>query len=169
VSVGASVSDRVRAGSGSGSGLGSASGPGAGPGPGPDSESGELQLVWLGPDEWLIIGPDGTASLTAQLLRTALGDELGSIVDVSANRTTLELSGPVARQVLQKGCTLDLHPRAFTSGSCAQTLVSKVNVLLVQAGRSPAYRLLVRGSFAQYLADWMLDAMDEYRFARTGV
>lgn len=125
--------------------------------------AGELQLLWLGPEEWLVVGPDGSAPGTAALLRAALEDEPGSLVDVSANRTTLELSGPAARQVLEKGCALDLHPRTFTPGRCAQTLVSKVNVILHQVDLRPTYRLLVRGSFAQYLADWLLDATEEYR------
>ncbi|MFE5581254.1 sarcosine oxidase subunit gamma [Kitasatospora sp. NPDC056531] len=125
--------------------------------------AGDLQLLWLGPDEWLVVGPDGSGPTTEWLLRAALADEPGSVVDVSANRTTLELTGPAARQVLEKGCSLDLHPRAFAPGRCAQTTVSKVNVVLHQLDEAPSYRLLVRGSFAQYLADWLLDAMEEYR------
>lgn len=126
-------------------------------------QAGDLRVLWLGPQEWLLVGPDGSAPATADLLRAALEDEPGSVVDVSANRTTLDLSGPAARQVLEKGCTLDLHPRAFGPGHCAQTLLSKVNVILHQLDAEPTYRLLVRGSFAQYLADWLLDAMEEYR------
>ncbi|MDH6133337.1 sarcosine oxidase subunit gamma [Kitasatospora sp. MAA4] len=122
-------------------------------------EAGDLRVLWLGPQEWLLIGPDGSAPATADLLRAALGDEPGSLVDVSANRTTLELAGPAARQVLEKGCALDLHPRSFGPGRCAQTLLSKVGVILHQVDAEPTYRLLVRGSFAQYLADWLLDAM----------
>ncbi|GAA1225114.1 sarcosine oxidase subunit gamma [Kitasatospora nipponensis] len=127
--------------------------------------SGDLRVLWLGPQEWLVVGPDGSGPATADLLREALRDEPGSVVDVSANRTTLELSGPAARPVLEKGCALDLHPRAFGPGRCAQTLLSKVTVILHQVDAGPTYRLLVRGSFAQYLADWLLDAMEEYRHA----
>ncbi|GAA0685497.1 sarcosine oxidase subunit gamma [Kitasatospora atroaurantiaca] len=123
------------------------------------TESGDLRLLWLSPDEWLVVGPDGCAPQTEGHIRTALQGEHASLVDVSANRTTLELSGPGARTVLETGCALDLHPRTFVPGRCAQTLVSKVNVVLDQVDAEPRYRLLVRGSFAQYLADWLLDAM----------
>ncbi|WP_354644698.1 sarcosine oxidase subunit gamma [Kitasatospora camelliae] len=127
------------------------------------SAAGHLRVLWLGPEEWLVVGPDGSAPATAERLHAALRDEPGSVVDVSANRTTLELSGPSARPVLAKGCALDLHPRVFRAGHCAQTLLAKVNVILHQVDAEPTYRLLVRGSFAQYLADWLLDAMEEYR------
>ncbi|MFJ1707077.1 sarcosine oxidase subunit gamma [Kitasatospora sp. NPDC088346] len=131
--------------------------------PGTVGEAGDLRVLWLGPEEWLVVGPDGSAPATAELLRAALRDEPGSVVDVSANRTTLELSGPAARPVLEKGCALDLHPRVFGPGRCAQTLLAGVNVIIQQVDAEPTYRLLVRGSFAQHLTHWLLDAMEEYR------
>ncbi|WP_158844009.1 sarcosine oxidase subunit gamma [Saccharothrix deserti] len=111
---------------------------------------GERSVLWLGPEEWLVVGPDGDTF------------DLPGGVDVSANRTTIELSGPNARDVLEKGCTLDLHPRAFGAGRCAQTTLARSQVLLWQTSNAPVYRLMVRGSFAHYLADWLTDAAQEY-------
>ena len=114
----------------------------------------DAAVLWLGPDEWLVVGPpDGEAALHAQLL-DALGDHAGriAIVDVSANRTTLELHGPRVRELLEFGCPIDLHPRAFGPGRCAQTLLARANVLIwfVTDEPEPVYRLLVRPSFAAY-------------------
>ncbi len=124
-------------------------------------------VLWLGPDEWLVIGADGDTVDLVDLLIEALADSPGSVVDVSANRTTLVLSGPRARDVLEKGCTLDLHPRTFSAGRCAQTTFARGHLLLWQTGAEgedagPVYRLLVRGSFADYFADWLLDAAAEF-------
>ena len=119
-------------------------------------------VLWLGPDEWLLVGPpDGAQALEAQL-REALGEAASrvAVVDVSANRTTLELSGPDARRALESGCPIDLHPRAFGPGRCAQTLVARANVILQQLDDEPAYRLYVRPSFAAYLAAWLTDALE---------
>ncbi|WP_243793625.1 sarcosine oxidase subunit gamma [Saccharopolyspora gloriosae] len=116
----------------------------------------ERAVLGLAPDEWLIIAPDGTADgIVAELAAAGAG----SAVDVSANRTTLRLAGPRARDVLEQICSLDLHPRAFTTGSCAQTLVGRTQAILWQLTEEPAYRLLVRGSFATYLADLLIDAL----------
>ncbi|WP_435848643.1 sarcosine oxidase subunit gamma [Streptomyces javensis] len=122
--------------------------------------SGAHTVAWLGPDEWLVLseGPIDTVEL-----RQALAGDPGSVVDVSANRTTLELTGPAARQVLEKGCRLDLHPRAFGPGRAVSTTVGPVPVLLWQLDAAPTYRLLPRSSFADYLARWLIDAMSEYR------
>ncbi|MGW1714048.1 sarcosine oxidase subunit gamma [Streptomyces sp. NPDC002156] len=119
-------------------------------------------IVWLGPDEWLVLSQAEETAVTAEL-RNALDGSPGSVVDVSANRTTLELSGPSARQLLEKGCPLDLHPRAFAPGQAVSTTVGPIAVLLWQTDDTPTYRLLPRASFADYLARWLIDAMSEYR------
>jgi len=127
----------------------------------------ERSVLWLGPDEWLVVGPVGDPADLVALLSDAVGEGPGSVVDVSANRDTLVLSGPNARDLLEKGCTLDLHPRSFTAGRCAQTTFARGHVLLWQTGAEdsasgPVYRLLFRGSFADYFADWLTDAAAEY-------
>ncbi|MBX9399543.1 sarcosine oxidase subunit gamma [Streptomyces sp. TRM72054] len=126
------------------------------------TRSGPHTMVWLGPDEWLVLSLSDAATLVEQL-RQALAGRPGSVVDVSGNRTTLELRGPAARQVLEKGCPLDLHPRFFGPGHAVSTQVGPVPVVLWQTDDAPlAYRLLPRSSFADHLARWLMDAMTEY-------
>ena len=83
------------------------------------------------------------------------------MVDVSANRTTLELSGPAARETLEKGCPADLHPRSSGPGTAVTTALGPVPVLLWQTGPT-TYRVLPRSSFADYVARWLLDATTEF-------
>ncbi|WP_030263398.1 sarcosine oxidase subunit gamma [Streptomyces violens] len=127
---------------------------------GETAPAGPRTTLWLGPDEWLVVAPPGTAPLTAEL-HEALAGEPGSVVDVSANRTVLELRGPAARDVLDKGCPLDLHPRVFTPGEAVSTQLGPVPVILWRTAED-TYRLLPRSSFADYLARWLIDAMGEY-------
>jgi sarcosine oxidase subunit gamma len=121
---------------------------------------GDRYVLWLGPDEWLVIDRAGTEASLEGRLRTALRGGRGSVVDVSANRTTIRLAGPAARAVLEHGCSIDLHPRAFGPGRCAQTLLARAGVILLAVSAEPEYRILVRPSFAAYLATWLLDAVD---------
>ena len=122
--------------------------------------SGPHPVLWLGPDEWLVVSTAEPGPLTEEL-REALGGDPGSVVDVSANRTALELSGPSARAVLEKGCPADLHPRSFGPGNAVATSLGPVPLLLWQTGET-SYRLLPRSSFADYVARWLLDAATEY-------
>lgn len=116
--------------------------------------------LWLGPDEWLVVGATDAVAMADQLT-AAVGDEPGLVLDVSANRTVLELAGPRARAVLEKGCPVDLHPRAFGPGHAVSTTLARVPLLLWQTA-DETYRLLPRSSFADYAARWLLDAMQEF-------
>jgi sarcosine oxidase subunit gamma len=117
--------------------------------PGAVVDAGPRHILWLGPAEWLVIGPPDDTELLA------LTEPGASIVDASANRTTIEVAD---RSILERGCSLDLHPRAFHAGHCAQTTIARTQVILWQTTDTPTYRLLVRPSFAEYLADWLTDA-----------
>jgi len=122
-------------------------------------------VLWLGPAEFLVVAPEEAHdSLGGNLIGSlveALGDAPGQVVDLSANRTTFELSGPRAQAVLEKGCALDLHPRSFAPGTALTTEVGNIPVVLWKTGNE-TFRLFPRASFADFLGRWLLDAMREY-------
>ena len=125
-------------------------------------------VIWLGPDEWLVTGTSLTGPELEARLREAVSPHGGAAVDVSGQRTTLRLSGSHSRDVLAKGCALDLHPAVFAAGAAAQTMLGQAGVILLAVdGGGADYRILVRSSFARYLADWLLDAAEEYTPERT--
>lgn len=125
------------------------------------------RMLWLGPDEWLVVTAPGQGASIADALRDALAGQVASVVDVSDARAAINLSGPQARAVVMKGCTLDFHPRVFGPGQCAQTLLARAGVILHQTGfdkatGAAAYDLYVLRSFAEYLWAWLEDAAQEY-------
>jgi sarcosine oxidase subunit gamma len=103
-------------------------------------------------------------------LRAALAEQRCAVTDVSESRTCIHVRGPRARDLLAKGCPLDLHPRVFGPGRCAGTLMAKAGVTLHQvagddAPDGPAYDLYTTRSFADYLWRWLEDAAREYGLA----
>ncbi|MGW0683885.1 sarcosine oxidase subunit gamma [Streptomyces sp. NPDC002754] len=135
----------------------------------------EVKALCLGPDEWLLIAPAGSAAdLTAGLrsaigeatgeeIGEAIGDGFATVTDTSAQRTVLALSGPLLPEVLSQGCALDLAPGKADAGTCHTTLLAQAGVTLVVHEAGPrAVWLLVRSSFAGYLAAWLVDACTEY-------
>ncbi len=125
-----------------------------------------ITAIWMGPDEWLITAGTRSAATLETELRAAVGEDgardrrLRAAHDVAAER-----SG--RREVLAKGCSLDLHPKVFTKGTAAQTMLGLAGVVLIaldDAGTD--YRILVRSSFARYLADWLIDAAEEFGVLR---
>ncbi|MFJ9083301.1 sarcosine oxidase subunit gamma [Streptomyces sp. NPDC102384] len=123
----------------------------------------EVKALWLGPDEWLLVAPAGRAEELTAGLRSAIGAEFATVTDTSAQRTVLALAGPLLPQVLSQGCALDLAPGRADAGACHTTLLAQAGVTLVVREAGPrALWLLVRSSFAGYLAAWLADACTEY-------
>jgi sarcosine oxidase, subunit gamma len=120
------------------------------------------ELLWLGPDEWLVLAEDGRAAeLEAAIRRSPLSGPWLSVVDLSHGYARLLLTGPAARETLAKGCALDLDPGAFGAKACVQTLVARVRALLRLTNReAPAIELWVRNSYARHIAVWLMAVID---------
>jgi sarcosine oxidase subunit gamma len=130
---------------------------------------GDVEVVWFGPQEWLVTSASGDGEDIESRLRERITAHGGAAVDVSAQRTTLRITGAHARDVLAKGCSLDLHPTVFGPGRAAQTMLGQAAVVLIPLSDDGTdYRVLVRSSFARYLAEWLIDAAEEFGVAWTG-
>ena len=82
---------------------------------------GDNALLWLGPDEFLLVVPDEAMP--------TLGIPSATI-DVSHRDAALSVSGPRAAWVINTFCALDLHPSAFPIGMCTRTVFGKAEILL---------------------------------------
>ena len=120
---------------------------------GPDRD-----ILWLGPDEWLVVGLGGPAEALVAELETTLGGVHHSVVDVSAHRTVIELATPSRHELLSTACPIDLHPRSWGDGRCAQTVFGAAQILLQE--REGTTRVAVRPSFAAYIVDLLLAASE---------
>jgi sarcosine oxidase subunit gamma len=107
-------------------------------------------VLWLGPDEWLVVArPDEAITIVAEV-EDALADHHHSVLDVSAARIVFELDGGLER--LASSCSLDLDPNRWVPGMCAQTLIGQAQVILHQRDERTT-RVFVRPSFAGYFVD----------------
>jgi sarcosine oxidase subunit gamma len=115
----------------------------------PNTSDGDA--LWVGPDEWLVLGG-----------REEDYPNAAGAVDVSASRIVFELNGEGVRDVLAQGCSLDLRPASFGPGSCARTLLARADAILHCTG-DDAFRVLVRRSYAPYVRVWLEDAIEGAR------
>lgn len=128
--------------------------------PGHYEANGDTSIYWLGPTEWLVIVPGGTEADTEARLRRTLQGHF-SVVDVSGGQTLINLSGDGVETVLKKSSVYDFHLRNFSPGRCVQTTMAKATAL-VSKRADGSLDLVVRRSFADYLAAWLLDAGREF-------
>ena len=124
--------------------------------------AGDVRILWLGPNEWWVVGTDARRASLIDGLRRAFEGQHTNVTDVSESRTVITMTGPASRDVLARGISNDLHPRAFGPGQCAQTMVARAQVVLWRHRTEDEFHLLVRPSFANYLAEWLLDAAAEH-------
>ena len=120
----------------------------------------ERAVLWMGPDEQLILAAaEGGESLGANL-REALGALPHSLVDMSHRQLALEVSGPTAQTLLNAGCPLDLHISAFPVGMCTRTVLGKADIVLWRTGPD-SFHVEVWRSFADYVARFLTEAARE--------
>ena len=120
----------------------------------------EFAFVWSGPGHWLALGPQATETVEARL--SAGFGKHASVFDQSGSRVLLDIRGPRARDVLAKGMSIDLHPRAFRTGDVAVTTASHLAVHLWQAADDPVFRLLVVRTWFDSLWRWLAASAAEY-------
>lgn len=124
------------------------------------SISDDLALLWLGPDEWMLVTPADDGAL-ADKLAGVLDGTHHQLVEVSDYYTAIDVSGRRARDLLMKLTTLDIHPRAFRPGQVTGTILGHANAtmwLVSDVDGDATVRLFVRWSYADYLWCLLADA-----------
>ena len=121
---------------------------------------GERAMLWLGPDEHLLLGPEGAGPMLTEHLHAHLAGLPHSLVEVSHRQCALQLSGPHALSALSAGCPLVLDEAAFPLGMCTRTVFGKAQVVLWRIA-ADGFRVEVARSFAAYVAQLVAEVMRE--------
>jgi sarcosine oxidase subunit gamma len=124
------------------------------PGPCTFTSGNGVDILWMGPDEYLVLAEPGRQAE----LEAALSGECDAVVDVSAQRKVVRLTGSRAADVLAHGCSIDLE--VSPPGTCVQTLLARIGIVLMV--REESFTILVRQSFSDYFTAWLADASLEY-------
>ncbi len=110
-----------------------------------------MALLWLGPDEFLLLAPDGTMPTT----------DAACVVDVSHRNTGLSVTGQRADCAINGFCALDLHLSAFPVGMCTRTVFGKAEIVLWRTAPE-TFRIEVARSFAPYVWRCLEEAQREF-------
>ncbi|MBY0269927.1 MAG: sarcosine oxidase subunit gamma [Burkholderiales bacterium] len=114
------------------------------------------EILKLGPDEWLLVADAGAAWSEKMIIPGA------TLTDVSHARVAVRVKGAKTRDMLAKGCAIDLHPRQFPPGTCVQTAIAKINVILHQPQDADGFVLYAPRSFAGSFWHWLTGSAAEF-------
>tara|TARA_Y100001970_G_scaffold267935_1_gene358581 strand:- start:42972 stop:43580 length:609 start_codon:yes stop_codon:yes gene_type:complete len=127
--------------------------------------NGSGRVFCLGPDEWLLEVERYCTEDLAPLLDCHSNKGI-SFINISHSQVTFSISGLRSVTILQKGSTLDFHPRSFPESTCAQTALGQASVLiyrsLFDSSNSSKWSVYVDRSFAEYLWFWLEGAVKEF-------
>ena len=132
--------------------------------PGTYHSSKEASIYWLGPDEWMLFSSMDASSLEARL-RASLSGHI-AIVDISGGQTLINLRGDqqALEVVLKKSSVYDFGAWADASanaGRCVQSTFGKASAVVANKSDG-SYDLIIRRSYADYIAQWLLHAGEEF-------
>jgi len=118
--------------------------------------------LWLGPDEYLLLAADTSSeAAVTDALERALGEMPHALVNISHRQVALEVSGPLAANVLNGACPLDLDLAEFPVGMCTRTVLAKADIVLWRT-REDAFRLEVWRSFSGYVTGLLREIAREH-------
>jgi sarcosine oxidase subunit gamma len=127
-------------------------------------ERGSRAGLWLGPDEWLLLAPDGEGDAIAPTLADALQAQPHSLVDVSHRQVGFEVLGPRAEWLLGAQCPLPLHLRDFPVGMCTRTVFARTQVVLWRVAEH-RFHVEAARSYASYLVELLHEVAREPDYA----
>ena len=125
-------------------------------------QAGHRCIIWLGPDEWMILAENGASDDIIAELDTPEAGHV-AVVNISDALGAVTIEGPHARDVLAKNCAIDFHPRAFTKGMAVQSILSHAGVTIL-CMEDDKMMVIGRTSFMPYILDLLSDSAIEYGY-----
>lgn len=116
-------------------------------------------VLWLGPEEWLLIVPEGDEDHIASELSYDTVDGGAVAIIVSDHYGIITIQGSETAEVLAQACGIDMHPQEFSIGQCCRCAFARTTAIVRPLDSQGTYELIVESSYAQYAEDWLSRAI----------
>jgi sarcosine oxidase, subunit gamma len=124
------------------------------------SQFGAVKVLWISPDEWMIVCPRAQLQKYLTNLRAALENTRHQLVDNSGGYTQVLLRGLNATDVLHHATVYDVA--SLIPGRVVGTTFGKSSLYMHR--QNDGYCLLLRRSFADYIWRYLVRAAEPYGF-----
>ena len=124
------------------------------------SSNSETRILWLAPNNWLIYS--SKLDLLAKE-ENKFNEKNFAITDLSHSRSIIDLEGDLVKEVLKKGCPLNIDQ--MKEGSCANSVYNGITVTIDYISSNPTkIRVLGLRSFGESLYHSLSDSSLEFGY-----
>ncbi|MEM0924111.1 MAG: sarcosine oxidase subunit gamma family protein [Pseudomonadota bacterium] len=116
-------------------------------------------VIWMAPDELLLLGAYEDAPALAARLSSQLAGQHVMALDVSDTRAVIRVEGAGAQELMAKGAPCDLSDTAFPPGTARRTHFAEIAVLILRR-EADLWEIACFQSFAPHLMAWLATAAD---------
>ena len=120
----------------------------------------ETRILWSAPRTWFIISKKENI---INNIKEKCTDENFAITDISHSRTVIQIKGLQAKEILKKGCPLNINE--FKTNNCAGTVFHGISIVVDLIDNNPdTFNLLTLRSFGESFYHHITDAALEFGY-----
>ena len=121
----------------------------------------ETRILWSGPKTWLIISFNENI---IKSIKEKCDDKNFAITDISHSRAVIQIKGFQAREVLKKGCPINLNE--FKKNNCAGSVFNGITILIDLIEDNPdTFYLFTLRSYGESFYHHITDSALEFGYA----
>ena len=114
----------------------------------------ETRILWSGPSNWLLVS---TKKDILNSVQKICDDKKFAITDLSHSRAIIELKGSNSKEVLKKGCPININE--FKVNNCANSVFHGITITIDMINENPeTFRIFALRSFGESLYHSISDA-----------
>ena len=114
----------------------------------------ETRILWSAPRTWFVISKKENI---INNIKEKCTDENFAITDISHSRAVIQIKGLQAREILKKGCPLNINE--FKTNNCAGTVFHGISIVVDLIDNNPdTFNLLTLRSFGESFYHHVTDA-----------
>ena len=121
----------------------------------------EIRILWNAPRAWLVISSKKNIVST---IKDKFDDKNFAVTDISHSRAVIQIKGLQAKEVLKKGCPININE--IQVNNCAGTVFNGITVVVDFVNNNPdTFNLLALRSFGETFYHHVTDAVLEFGYA----
>ena len=114
----------------------------------------ETRILWSGPSNWLLVS---TKKDILNSVQKICDDKNFAVTDLSHSRAIIELKGSNSKEVLKKGCPININE--FKVNNCANSVFHGITITIDMINENPeTFRIFALRSFGESLYHSITDA-----------